>query len=109
MAAGLPCQPPAELIFHTCFSGRFANSDFDKANDAGLGITASSRGDQTTKGDRNGGAAGNDSYFFLDALEECVRRNPGRPIKDIFECIEEGTSRRSGGTQAPVRKPPTMP
>jgi hypothetical protein len=108
-AAGLRCQPPTEIIFHTCFSGRFANSDFDKANDAGIGITASSGGRETTKGKRNGGAATTDEYFFLDALEECVRANPDRPLTDIFDCIRDATRRRSDGTQTPVRKPPTRP
>ena len=109
IAAGLRCQPPAELIFHTCFSGRFASSDFDKANDAGLGITASSGASQTTKGKRNGGAATTDEYFFLEALEECAKANPDRPLADIFDCIRDATNRRSGGTQRPVRKPPAGP
>ena len=108
-AAGLPCQPPAELIFHSCFSGRFANGQFDKANRAGLGITASSGGGQTTKGRRNGGAATSDEYFFLDALEECARQSPDRTIADIFDCIRQRTDERSGGTQRPVRKPPRRP
>jgi len=107
-AAGLRCQPPAEVIFHTCFSGRFANIDFDRANDAGLGITASSGARETTKGRRNGG--GNDRRLFLPRSTRRVREGePDRPLTEIFDCIRDATGRRSGGTQTPVRKPSTRP
>jgi len=105
-AAGLACQPRVELVFHSCYSGNFGAGDFGRVNKAGVGVTASSGGKETTKGLPKGGAATTDEYFFLDALEECAKASPGQTLAELFPCIRASTRRRSGNKQTPERRPP---
>lgn len=93
------CIPAAELIVHSCFSGRFADLKIDKAVKLGMSITASSSGDETTKGEPG-------RYYFLEALAHCIEKNPGKTLTDIFDCVAKETDRRAGGKQKPKRKPP---
>jgi hypothetical protein len=112
-AAKDECPPKVELIFHSCFSGRFAHDQMLKAANLGIGITASSSEDQTTRGSRKGGAATTDEYFFLEALKKCVDENPGKPLSEIWDCIVEETRKRSAKAEekkkGKFRKKPQRP
>jgi hypothetical protein len=91
------CKPAAELIIHSCYSGKV------RGPKVGLtGITGSSTSAHTSNG-----MPGN--YCFLEALAECIEKNPGITYPEIFDCVVKGTERRAKGIgkkQTPQRKLP---
>lgn len=97
--------PASQFILHSCYSGRIAGIRLTRALRNGLGVIATSGSRETTKGEREGDIT---EYHFLEALRTCIQRHPDKTLQDaeLWNCIADETSRRSGGTQAPERHEP---